>query len=178
MTSTRSSKASVMEHILENVFAQQSDSPLSRALKENGYTFPEDFLMESDATIDTLEYLDDAGKKQTIVKGTAGLLKTFKQFVAHQHNQGIDYIDDDDWKAITRTEFNTFRVTHANQSTPIVVTPAQVPSVSARPQLTVDLVREFKRGIKRDVTQFIQLKDDAAWDNWNRSTTAQAQARS
>src|SRR5690349_7740725 len=97
------------------LFAQPPDSPLSKALKDNGYTVPEVFLMESDTNIDALDYIDDTGKKVSIVKGTAGLLKTFKQFVAHQHNQGIDYINDDDWKAITRTEFSTFRVTHANQ---------------------------------------------------------------
>ena len=41
----------------------------------------------------------------------------------------------------------------------------------------VDLVREFCHGIKRNTSQFIPLKDDAAWDNWNRGTIAQARAQ-
>src|SRR5687768_17395128 len=41
----------------------------------------------------------------------------------------------------------------------------------------VDIVKEFKRGIKRDISQFPTLKDDNTWDNWNRSTVAQARAQ-
>ena len=40
-----------------------------------------------------------------------------------------------------------------------------------------DPVREFKRGIKRDISQFTPLKDHAAWDNWNQATIAQARAQ-
>ena len=39
------------------------------------------------------------------------------------------------------------------------------------------MVRDFKRGNKRDATQFSILKDDAHWDNWNCSTTAKARAQ-
>ena len=177
MTTTRSTTTTIMEHILEVVFNQPPDSPLHRALKRNGYVVPEDFLMESDDNIDELDYIDDNGKKETIIRGHAGLLKMFKQFVAHQHNQGNDYLLPDDWKTITNLQFNNFRSTNANRSVPIVPTPAAVTSSNIRQPPSVDLVREFKHGIKRDVTQFIALKDDAAWDNWNRSTTAQAQAQ-
>ncbi len=59
---------------------------------------------------------------------------------------------------------------------PIVATSTPLPSVSKTPT-SFDLVREFKRGIKWDITQFIALKDDAMWDNWNRSTIAQARAQ-
>lgn len=41
----------------------------------------------------------------------------------------------------------------------------------------VNLVQDFKRGIKRDVSQFTPLKDEANWDNWNQSTIAQARAQ-
>ena len=40
-----------------------------------------------------------------------------------------------------------------------------------------DLVKEFKCDIKHDITQFPTLNDDAQWDNWNRSTVAQARAQ-
>jgi len=38
-------------------------------------------------------------------------------------------------------------------------------------------VRDFCHGIKRDITHFTPLKDDGAWDNWERATTAQARAQ-
>ena len=167
MTSTRSQKASVIIHILEVVFDQPTDNPLHRALKRNGYATPEDFFMESDENIDKLDYLDDTRKMETIIRGHAGLLKVLKQFVAHQHNQGVDYLLPDDWKTITEQQFNNFRSTNANRYVPIAPTPATVTSTTICQPPPVDLAREFKRGIKRDVTQFIALKDDAAWDNWN-----------
>ncbi len=40
-----------------------------------------------------------------------------------------------------------------------------------------DLVAEFKKGIKRDMSYFPTLKQDKQWDNWNRATLAQAQAQ-
>ena len=38
-------------------------------------------------------------------------------------------------------------------------------------------LRDFRRGIKQDVTQFSALKDEAQWDNWHRTTLAQAHAQ-
>ena len=40
-----------------------------------------------------------------------------------------------------------------------------------------DLVRDFKRGIKRDTTLFPILKDSKQWDPWYINTKAQAQAQ-
>ena len=40
-----------------------------------------------------------------------------------------------------------------------------------------DPVRDFCHGIKRDISQFITLRDDGAWDNWHRATVAQARAQ-
>ena len=51
----------IMEHILQVVFALPSDSPLQKMLSYNMYVTPEDFIMESDAILDSLEYPDDSG---------------------------------------------------------------------------------------------------------------------
>jgi hypothetical protein len=40
-----------------------------------------------------------------------------------------------------------------------------------------DAVADFKRGIKRDLSQFPILKDDKQWDGWNHSHIAQARAK-
>lgn len=37
-----------------------------------------------------------------------------------------------------------------------------------------NIAKEFQCGIKQDAMQFIAFKDEAAWDNWSRSTIAQA----
>ena len=43
-----------MKHVLEVVFALPPDSPVHRAMEANMYTTPEDFIMETDETIDDL----------------------------------------------------------------------------------------------------------------------------
>jgi hypothetical protein len=40
-----------------------------------------------------------------------------------------------------------------------------------------DAVADFKRGIKRNPSQFPILKDDKQWDGWNCSHNAQARAQ-
>jgi len=37
-----------------------------------------------------------------------------------------------------------------------------------------DLLAEFKKGIKRDASLFVVLKDLKQWDSWHCSTVAQA----
>jgi hypothetical protein len=71
-----------MEHILKVVFAMPADSPLQKILSYNGYHKPEDFLIKTDATLDTLDYPGETGALATIPTGAASLLKSFKQFVA------------------------------------------------------------------------------------------------
>lgn len=57
-----------------------------------------------------------------------------------------------------------------------VSTPS-APPVFAQQPFPVDVVKDFKCGIKHDIGQFPLLKDDNAWDNWNCSTVAQARAQ-
>jgi hypothetical protein len=162
-----------MDHILENVFDLSPDSPLHKALDSNMYVAPEDFLMEKDKDLEDLNY-QDGGKSVKLQKGGVGLLKTFKQFVAYHNNQGQP-IGENDWVNITCSEFNTFCISNANNPYPVATISAQPTTTRTAP--AIDLVRDFKRGIKRDPSQFPILKDDASWDNWNRSTKAQANAQ-
>ena len=74
-----------------------------------------------------------------------------------------------------RQDFNNFKVSNANNYMPFMTTSA--PMVTSTKVPTSDLVRNFKHGIKHDISQFTTLEDDAMWDNWNRSTTAQARAQ-
>ena len=97
-------------------------------------------------------------------------MKAFKAFVVHC-NSSTSPITDATWVTITPDEFDDYRISpdYVFRSTSTVPTP-----VAPR---SADPVREFKRGIKRDISHFISLKDDGAWDNWNRATLAQARAQ-
>jgi hypothetical protein len=65
-------------------------------------------------------------------------------------------------------------VHHSREPSSVTPRPATLaPSTRSR-----DAVADFKRGIKRDPSQFPILKDDKQWDGWNRSHhNAQARAQ-
>ena len=73
-----------MKHVFEVVFVLQPDSPVHWAKETNMYTTPEDFITEKDESIDELIFKGDDKKNAKLPKAGAGLLKTFKQFVAYQ----------------------------------------------------------------------------------------------
>lgn len=167
---TRQQKRDAIKHILEQVFDQDPDSHLHNALEINGITSPFDLISMNEVEYELLEY-EENGSRVPILKGNAGLLKSFKRFVHYRDSIG-QAIEDQDWTSLSCDEFDKFRVsTILNRPIPAPVptsTPIAPPS---------SLVRDFKRGIKRDIAHFIALKDDAAWDNWERATIAQARAQ-
>ena len=170
-----------LEHILEVVFGLKPDSPLHRALESNAYMSPEDLLMETDENLYNLKYPDEK-KKVPLETGYASMVRIFKQFVQYKVAQGDITAANNDWRAITKAQFDEFRLINSNSLAPFGTSSNPTPgtpisSSTPRPPPVIDLVRDFKRGIKRDVSQFPTLKDDATWDNWNRSTIAQARAQ-
>ena len=169
MTLSRAQKRAAMAYILETLFDQDKDSPLHKSFKENGITSPQDLVSIEYDVMDLFEYTDPDGALKPLPRGNIGLMKAFKAFVHHRvTNQSP--ITDSDWLKITVDEFNMFRI-----STPLLTSS---PSVATPPRaLSHDPVRDFRRGIKRDISSFIPLKTDNAWDNWNRSTAAQAHAQ-
>src|SRR5687767_4489809 len=98
--------------------------------------------MEKDETLEERTY-EEGGDFVQITKQGAGLLKTFKQFVAHHNTQGQPY-EEDDWTTITQAEYNKLRSMYAN-TTPPAVKPSVV-QLSVCPPPVIDLVKNFKRG--------------------------------
>ena len=71
------------------------------------YSALEDFIMEANDINDSLVFRGDDRKKTKISPAGASLLKTFKQFVAHQQLQVIPF-GSNDWTKITWDQFNAF----------------------------------------------------------------------
>ena len=71
-----------MEHILQVVFALPAASPLQKTLSYNGNHKPEDFLVETYAILDSLDYPDDTGALAIISTEAHSLFKSFQQYVA------------------------------------------------------------------------------------------------
>ena len=122
MTTTRAKSKDALSHIIENVMAQGTGSSIAMALDQNGYNSIPDFLMETDKTLEQLEYIDVKAVTSKLLKGHAGLLKIFKAFVASKVSQGITF-DIDDWLAVTTADFDKFRITNSNNPQPITAPP-------------------------------------------------------
>ena len=99
-------------------------------------------MMEADDTIDDLIFKGDDKKLVKIPRGGAGLLKTLKQFVAHQQYQGMSF-GSADWTNITKDQFDNFRISNSNNLASITVASAPAPS-APKSALSNDLVRDFK----------------------------------
>ena len=171
MVLSRALKKLALTHILEQVMDQDPDSPLHKALDAAVIKSPHDICMLDYDALASLRYPASDTTFEVLPKGNVGLLHAFKSFVAHRHASG-NPITDSDWLKITADEFDLFRVSPSFSTSSTIPAPA-----TTMPARSIDLVREFKRGIKRDITHFISLKDDGAWDHWNRTTVAQARAQ-
>ena len=105
------------------------------------YSAPKDFIMESDDVIENLAFKRDDRKMTKTPPAGVGLLKTLKQFVAHQQLQGIPY-GSIDWTNIMQDQFNAFQISNVNNPMPIATLSVQPPATSFKPA-TTNLVHDF-----------------------------------
>ena len=166
-----------MVYLLETLLDQDPGSIMHRVLDMNLLKSPHDIVSMAETTFDHLTYLSEDGKSElTIPRGGVGLLTAFKRFVLFQEYRGTP-IQDDEWVTIDPDDFNNFRI-----STDFTFHIPSTLSTGSRPTFSmsgpsIDIVRDFRRGIKRDASQFSPLRDDGAWDSWHRTTVAQARAQ-
>jgi hypothetical protein len=186
MVFTRAQSQVALDHILKNVLVLTDDSPLIKALNEEGYTDIEDVITISQADMDLLSYSmpsdphDPASPSVNVPvpKHLKSKLKLLQHYVAHRVIQGNPLSND--WISLTEEEFNIYRTTSAiltvigyNNSPSIAPVPSKPPE---SPRLK-DPISEFRKGIKRDASLYTVYKDEKQWDSWQRSTIALARAQ-
>jgi len=178
MVLTKTQKWDAITHILKNVFDLDDDSELHRAFTKHCFLSPHDIVFADDFIFENLDYKDDEGNVHPLPLCYLGLLQAFHAYCIHQSGTNGP-ITDKAWTAITSDEFDEFHVSYPttgpslSNSAPTGTTPGPSSTSSSH----YDPVKDFKRGIRRDQTLFIPLKDDGAWDSWNRATQAQAMAQ-
>ena len=180
MVFTKNAKAAIMKHILSEVLGLEDDSEVHKVFAHEQITGPHDIIgLEDVPTIKELYYMleveqDDGTvvkERKHLARGHVGAINIFIRFIQYK-TATVGPLGKDDWVNISPDEFDEYRV--AMPSTPPTLLPTSTtPAVLSRN----DALRDFKRGVKRDMSQFETLKDDGAWDAWNRSTIAQARAQ-
>src|SRR5688500_11740261 len=179
MVLTRAQETDAFNHVVTTVMHQNATSPLRNTFKQDGVSTIADLIAYTPTKIDTMTYTDADSKPQPLPKGYKNIMHALIAFILYKASIG-DTITDADWENLPVDEFNSYRlspefVAYRSGTLPTVARPNVVTSSTFN--RNKDPVMEFKRGIKRDVTYFIQLNDEKQWDNWQRTTVAQARAQ-
>jgi hypothetical protein len=156
-----------------------STGPIGRALEKENIMDVLDIISYSDDDFSELLYQDSTSTVQSLSnnKVKSNRIKLLKGYINWRTYFGKSVSTKDDWMAITADQLNEFRITTTwfgmtTKGTSILTAPT-TPGTAGTKR---DLVSDFIKGIKRDMSYFPTLKQDKQWDNWNRATTAQARA--
>ena len=174
MVLSRDGRKAAIKHILEKVFEQDADSKLHKAFEFNAIESPHDIIALSSEDIKTIQYPSDNDSFIDLPLANKALLRAFKALINKKSADG-NPVQDNQWVQITREEFDNYRISPDFNAPSNVSAPSNLASTSSN--ATSNTLRDFKRGIKRDILCFTPLKDNNAWDNWDRSTNAQACAQ-
>jgi hypothetical protein len=190
MTVTRAlMQRNIYKHLIETLVDLDPLDPITKALEADRSITVADIMSLTASDITSLRFktTDSEGVQtiSTLGRGEQRHILIITSFVIHKRSLGHPVLQED-WLLITTEEFQTYRtspdfidISHGNGTTNTTQLQAtsQPPTGFAGGHRTRDTVYDFKRGIKRDPSQFPVLKDDKQWDLWNQDTKAQARSQ-
>jgi hypothetical protein len=178
MPFTRAQGGAALKYLVLTVMNQPVDGPMAKSLAEAKIKNVQDFLAPIETDIEKLSFIATAGENPIAIgPGQRGILRAFIAFIRYRAVQ--DNPIGDKWNEITQEEFDTYRIGPSFNGTIFgspLVNNLGIPAASSATHAR-DAVADFKKGIKRDPSQFPILKDEKQWDGWNRSHNAQARAQ-
>ena len=182
MVLTRQQGEAVWNRLCDDVLNAGADTLMRLAFQYNGgvITSIRNFLTAGPAVINALIYATAADPTvRQLNPGMKNDIVLFQQFLEQLRidNNGNE-LSLAHWDAITEEQFAEFCDHHRVQARvpiPAVVAapPFPVPAAPPQPQ-PPDLVREFKKSIKRDDSAYPVFKEQKNWNSWNREFTARA----
>ena len=167
MVSTRSEKAQIMTHIVTELFEEDADVDIAKALKQDKLVDPINLLSTSSLALSQLYFLNADSDKEFFTKSQGGMLMSFQRCCHKLNRDNGTELADIDFESIELADFNQFRI-HPDNAVNLL--PTQTAPQSAT---TPDRVSEFRRQSKRDVRLFTNFEDEAQWDNFKRDFEAQ-----
>ena len=182
---TREQARGAYDHVVGSVLDQDRDAPLRLALEKEGVSNITHLLIMPEATIDAMAY-DDPGDgthaataDMPLQKVHKWTLKAFQSYARYRSDvEGADNMNLDEWRAISHGEFQNFQL-NIFPSLGYTSTPIQG-ATAGRPGATRSLpspLAEWKKGVKRDMTLYIELRQDKEWDRWNTRLCATARTQ-
>ena len=164
-----------------------SENAIRKALEYEQITSVDDLLDLDNHDIETLQY-EENGSIKTIRKHQKGRLQSFKRYVMFLSSNGRTMINN--WDTLVREDFQNFSISSLNDDNPKAPNKSMTiaginiddsynasPDLSYKTKRTPDLLREFKKGIKRDPNLFPVLTRESGWDNFHQSLIIEAKAQ-
>jgi len=168
-------------HVTQTVMGLPAGAPTILALQEYGCDNVADICMLRDPTdLDALEYtsINDNGDTESLPLPGAKLamIRAFIHFVRYKHSIG-EPIDVSDCRTIDKDEFNAYRVSShfRPESSPSAVSTAASTTTSHAHQS--DTLKDWQKGVKRDLSQFPTIRDVKDWDKFQLEFESTAKAQ-
>ncbi len=164
----------MLDHVVTVVLKQPKDGQLAKALDQGGIQEIMDVLTLSQPARDVLAYQEDDDSVKALSIGHKGMLRVLKIFANFCQTSSASI---DDWTAVTKKNFDDFRCSEVCMiATKKSDALSSLASAFAPVAKQKDVLSDFKKGIKRDASLFMVLKDPKEWDSWHCSTVAQVRA--
>ena len=143
------------------------------AMRQNGILNLEDLDKITNGDIHDLRYTPaSATTAQPMMSAHSSRIKWIRNWNAYLEDEaGGDPLTLDEWKTVRKADYS--RIVNGMQTGKLSMPTKPPPQLLTK---TVDLVAEFKKGIKRDASLYPVLKDNRHWNNWQRAVLAQAHA--
>ncbi len=172
---TRAGNTAALQHVLQNVVGAQPESPIGLALDKNGISGIADFLTLKLNVKEPLKYdvpaTDDkpAQPNKPLLLADMYKLVSVQDFIIYHRTNVLKrpYHTLEDWETLSADNFDDFRI---NIAPTLSVSAAPSAFATAPPPTTLshpDSLRDWNKGIKRDMTLFKEIKRDKDWDSWD-----------
>lgn len=174
-----------LQYIVKNVLGLPSDNQLCDALEHHGFFDVPDIMQLSAENIskDELSFSRRSPDSNRLVRTSLSLgikmkLVTFLAYVRWLDSTDQSYT----WTSLRRADFDHFRAhEYIKYSSPTTIPPSAPRPPNGSPRIAAvasstpaDVVREFRKTVKRDSSIYPVLHDDKGWDSYSRAVKAHA----
>ena len=161
-----------LKHVLKVVMQLKEDSALEIFLEQNQVENVFDMITFNDNEIDQFSYEDI--QSLTILNVPPfqkSLVRTFKLFLHKNMVNNNNHLTNQDILQFTNSDWNQFRMDIINNNPTAGTTSSGIKLGTSSGNFNNEL-QNFIKGVKRDKTQYVEIKDERHFDNWQRSFLA------
>ena len=184
---TRVKRKEELDYVLNTIFDLEETHPMQLILRGPGrVTSVESLLGMTNENLMSFKYIKEEEKEPLSLNGAEiSLIRVLKGYIWHLNMTSTSI--GNDFMKIDPLDFDNFRIsdkwTQMVELDPNIAfttnfgpaMPTNAASASANS--TSKTAAAFKKGIKRDPSLFLVLKEDNQWDSWKRNLIATARAQ-